>query len=166
MIYGLRLVPQGAIPRDTALSIIMQPLPEGAVPLVGISELPYDLIFALYADIAAEDVIGAAIVPRDVTLPVTAPASKATCATAPASASIFEIKQNDIKVGEITFEANKTEGTIVVGHLDPTAPTQLIEADVPILAGDLIEIIASADQFDALSNIRVTLVAIYSLPKP
>jgi hypothetical protein len=111
----------------------------------GISTQIYDLALTIESKPNTNEIVFFFVSPRNFGFPINFTNSVAKSAVASTGTAVFTINKNGTQVGTITFESSS------VGVFSAVA-------EVSLIAGDILSIIAPATQDTTLENIGITLV--------
>jgi hypothetical protein len=107
--------------------------------------VPYDIAGALIGVASPDDILVNFISVRTMTIPSAGP-HYANALTAPASTDVvFDIQKNDVSVGSVTYRTNGSDSVTVT-------------ADINLVPGDRLAIIAPGTVDSSLENVTVTLL--------
>ena len=108
--------------------------------------IPYDLGFFIAGTMLEDIIVGSYLATRGVTIAATAPGSLAIAEVAPLVDITFTVLVNGSSVGDVTFLAGSTTGTIT------------ISSQVVLAAGDKIQIKTPLTPDSTIENVSITLV--------
>lgn len=107
---------------------------------------PYDIsLFISENEDNADVILCGYIASRNVTIPSSCGNSVAIANTAPAGTTVYDVKINDLSVGNITFNASATVGTVSINTTD-------------MVPNDILEIINPSTPDTTIADISVTIV--------